>query len=129
VAAQLPRESSSSSSSSQLNIIKLTITDFCSMGAMSSEDLSSFFDLETFDWTQNLSSFDDPGGPRRDDVDGRPLLEHEMVPMNHASFAVTHLSLLDNQEDTFEGFNDAMFNHIHDPQTNSIRPPVPCDYC
>lgn len=127
---------------------------------MSPEDASSFFDLDTLDWTHSLpASFDDPVALQSDDINGWPSTftgpEHETVPVNKSDSSqgmtagnfstlssleapnyvsnplqpVAHPSLFDNQGDTFEGIDQALYDHILDPRTNSYRPPVPCEYC
>lgn len=119
---------------------------------MASGQSSAFFDLETFDWTQSLSvSFDDAVALESDDTTGWSSIhtssEHGIVPVMTADIANTfsppqspysvpnplrsaaHPNLVGKQRDGIPEIEDVLYDHTLDPQTNSYRPPVPCDYC
>lgn len=119
---------------------------------MASEHSSSFFDLETFDWTQTLSvSFDDAIALESHGTNGWSSIytepEHEMVPVmaadNSGTFlplhsphsvsgslqSATHSSLVSKQREAIAEDEDVLYDHVLDPRTNAYRPPVPCEYC
>lgn len=119
---------------------------------MASDQLSSIFELAAFDWSQDLwASFDDAVTLQRNDTNTWssmcPAPEHEVVPAMTAGNASTILppesshsvselvqpapqtSPASKQGDAIAGIEDVLYDHIHDPRTNSYRPPVPCEYC
>uniref|UniRef100_A0A093UPH1 Putative homeobox protein Meis3-like 1 n=1 Tax=Talaromyces marneffei PM1 TaxID=1077442 RepID=A0A093UPH1_TALMA len=105
------------------------------------------------------ASCDDTVAPQSDGINRWPPtyteLDYEMVPVSHVPFVqarmpgafsaqpsvdapgsvlnsprpVAHHGLFDNQRDAFEEINEVLYNHTHDPRTNSYRPPMPCQYC
>lgn len=119
---------------------------------MASGHMSSFFDPETFDWTQSLSaSFDDADALQSDEINAWSSIytapEHETVPVMTAENAgthfpldspepvsnplqpVTHQSRVSKQGDAIAGIEEVLYDHVLDPRTNAYRPPVPCEYC
>ncbi|EED17179.1 homeobox and C2H2 transcription factor, putative [Talaromyces stipitatus ATCC 10500] len=126
---------------------------------MSVGDISGFLDLESFDWTQDLSIYSaHPSGIQRDDINDWPPgdagLENDMVFVNDMEFSsttipstneilpmdsldvcpealhsITHQNAPHNQEAIVEPNNEFLDSHTLDLRTNGYRPPVPCEYC